>query len=222
MDEKDPQVEENEISALGRDGHEISIRVWTAKNKSNANTRSPLIVLFFGGGYITGSPTQVANLARELVKQFNAVVAGPAYRLAPEHPFPASINDCWDSFKFIAANATSKFGADPSKGFVVGGISAGALAANVLAHLARDEELEPKLTGVWSSCGSARPPQAGELGQEYQDRLLSRTQKEVAADPLLSSEMQTLFLDCLKPDLNSKLSGPMVSTAQVWSLGSEC
>ena len=85
------------------------------------NENSPLIVLYFGGGFVLGSPLALATLARSLVKQFTAIVVAPKYRLAPEHPFPTSINDGWDSLDWIAKNATATIGADPSKGFIVGG-----------------------------------------------------------------------------------------------------
>jgi acetyl esterase/lipase len=69
-------------------------------------------------------------------------------RLAPEHKFPTYIHDCWDALRWIAKHAT-ELGANPKAGFVIGGASAGGNISAVLGALARDEKLEPPLTGVY-------------------------------------------------------------------------
>jgi acetyl esterase/lipase len=211
MDEMDPAVEELDLYTVGRDDDKIRVHVWRSRAGSQQESNSPLIVLYHGGGFSMGSPTQMAKIARILVKRFDAVVAAPAYRLAPEHPFPCGINDCWDSLKWIAKNAEGEMRAHPDSGFIIGGYSAGATVSVVLSHLARDEKLQPPLTGVWNSCGSCRLVDGQKMGIEYDMRLLSRQQEEMKNDPLLSADMQKLFLQCLKPDPTSKLYAPMVS-----------
>jgi acetyl esterase/lipase len=211
MDETDSTVEELDLFAIGRDHDKIRVHVWRSKAGLKHETSSPLVVLYHGGGFSMGSPTQMAQIARILVKRFDAVVAAPAYRLAPEHPFPSGINDCWDSLKWIAEHAEGELRAQPHSGFIMGGYSAGATISVVLSHLARDERLQPPLTGLWNSCGSCRLPDGHKLGNEYDSRLLSRHQEEMRNDPLLSADMQALFLQCLKPDATSKLYSPMVS-----------
>lgn len=152
----------------------------------------------------------VAEIARWLVKKFNAVVAAPAYRLAPEHVFPTAINDAWDTFSWIANNATKSLQSDPSKGFIVGGVSAGATISIVLAHLARDSDLEPKLTGVYSACGSVRPRDINDLDLKYRERSLSRDQKECIHNPVLSKEMSDFMRDCYQADVKSMLFAPLM------------
>jgi len=70
------------------------------------------------------------------------------YRLAPEHKFPTAQTDCWDAVKWLAAHA-SELGADPTKGFIVGGISAGGTTSAVVSVLAAEEKLSPPITGQW-------------------------------------------------------------------------
>lgn len=70
------------------------------------------------------------------------------YRLGPEHKFPVGVNDCWDALKWALANS-EKLQATPTAGFLVGGASAGGNIAAVLALLARDEKLEPPITGQY-------------------------------------------------------------------------
>ena len=152
-DKTDPDVEELIHHASMRDGHTLPVKVFRAVTTSTGATSksSPLIVLFFGGGFVLGSPTSMADLSRSLVKQFNAVVVTPTYRLAPEHPFSVSVNDAWDNLSWIAENATRTLRTDPSAGFVVGGVSAGANLTNVITHLACDRGMDPPVTGNWLS-----------------------------------------------------------------------
>ena len=83
------------------------------------------------------------------------------YRLAPEAPFPAAPNDAWDALTWAAANAKEVLGADPSKGFIVCGTSAGGNLTDVVAHLARDEKLNPPLTGLIELGESAKRTKIG-------------------------------------------------------------
>ncbi|KAJ5357040.1 lipase/esterase [Penicillium concentricum] len=126
-----------------RDGHESEIRVI----QPNAQPNTPLIILIYGGGFFSGTNIQLLPWATATAALYGTTVVLPSYRLAPQHKFPISHNDIWDSVKWIAANASS-LGADLSKGFVIGGSSAGGNLAIVTAHRAMRENLSPSLTGV--------------------------------------------------------------------------
>lgn len=63
--------------------------------------------------------------ARALVRVFSAVVVNISYRLAPEHKFPQAWEDAWDNLVWLVDHAAD-IGADPSRGIVMGGTSAGA------------------------------------------------------------------------------------------------
>lgn len=209
VDEPDPTVKETFQAFSARDGHGLKLRIF--RSARAPASRGPLIVLWHGGGWILGSPTMVADMARELVKKFpGAVVIAPNYRLAPEHPWPASINDAWDSFNHIRTDSTVQALADVSTGFIIGGISAGASMALAFAHLARDERLTPKITGVYSACGSIRPREPELLEAKYRERYLSRTQEECIDNPVLSKDVAKLMFECAKPDVSSKLFAPLI------------
>ena len=152
----------------------------------------------------------MAKLARLLVKRFDAVVVAPTYRLAPEYPFPNGILDGWDALSWAAANASTSLGADTSRGFVVGGISAGGSISNVITHLARDRGLQPPITGNWLSCPGVRIKDSEELPKKYRNRNLSRSQEECINSITLPPWMAKVMVQSVKPDTNSKLFAPMI------------
>ena len=129
-----------------RDGYMSSIKI----HKPSEGAPGPLIVLCFGGGFVGGDNDQLSEYARILVKLFGATVVNINYRLAPEHKFPMSQLDGWDSMKWIAENATGTLlGADPTKGFLMGGVSAGACLTGSLSRKFQEEKLAYPLTGQW-------------------------------------------------------------------------
>ena len=91
-------------------------------------------------------------------------------RLAPEHRFPTWIHDCGDVTQHFALNA-SAYGANPSKGFIVGGSSAGGSISAVLTQLSRTEGLEPPITGQYLSVPLIFPIDSAP--QQYMDEYLS-------------------------------------------------
>ncbi|KAK8041073.1 hypothetical protein PG994_014080 [Apiospora phragmitis] len=110
----------------------------------------PLIVLFHPGGFFLGSPAKLTVYARPLAKLFHASVLCPSYRFAPEHAFPTGVEDTWAALTWAAHHA-AEIGANPSRGFLVGGISSGANFAVALTRRAVEAGLRPPLTGTWVS-----------------------------------------------------------------------
>jgi acetyl esterase/lipase len=129
-----------------RDGYKSIAKV--RKPKTASPKGSPLIILAFGGGWISGSAEQMALEARALVRVFSAVVVNISYRLAPEHKFPQGWEDTWDNLVWLVAHAVDN-GADPSRGIIMGGTSAGASLTAVCARRAQVEPLAYPLTGQW-------------------------------------------------------------------------
>ncbi|KAK3080590.1 hypothetical protein LTS18_014992 [Coniosporium uncinatum] len=168
---------------------------------------SPLVVLFFGGGFMFGTVEQCTGTARALVETYGAVVVNPSYRLAPEHPFPEGVNDGWDNLKHLATNA-EKYGATPSAGFVVGGYSAGGAIAAVLAQRAKDEKLSPPLTGQLLSVPLIFHDTVPE---EYREFFFSREQNAYA--PGFNKMAYEGVLAALKPDFSSPLWSPVNATS---------
>jgi acetyl esterase/lipase len=95
----------------------------------------PLLVYYHGGGWVFGDLDSHDGTCRFLAAEAGIAVLSVAYRLAPEHPFPAPLEDAWAGFAWAAASAAS-LGFDPER-IAVGGDSAGANMAAVICLLAR-------------------------------------------------------------------------------------
>ena len=168
-------MEEEQISIPVRDGTQLAARIHRPSRPRASG--SPLYVIFHGGGFCIGNPHLEDYSSRLFVQNLGFVVLNSSYRLAPEHPFPAAPNDAWNVLQWAAAHA-AELGADPSKGFIVGGTSAGGNLAAVCAHLARDEGLNPPLTGVHLMIASACPGSV--LPEKYKPKYRSWEQNAEA------------------------------------------
>lgn len=102
---------------------------------------SPLLVYYHGGGWVEGDLETHDNMCRFLALHGGTSVLAVDYRLAPEHPFPAAVNDSLAAFRYAAEHA-EELGADPAA-LAVGGDSAGGNLAIVVARLAADDERPP-------------------------------------------------------------------------------
>jgi acetyl esterase len=97
----------------------------------------PIVVFYHGGGFALGDLDTHDPVARAHAVGADAIVVSVDYRLAPEHPFPAGINDCWAALQWTAEHA-DELGGDASR-IAVAGDSAGGNLAAVVAQRARDE-----------------------------------------------------------------------------------
>ncbi len=96
----------------------------------------PALLWIHGGGYVLGSVERDDLLAKHLARVGQCVVASVEYRLAPEHPFPAPVEDCYAALKWLSAHS-AEFGVNKSR-IAIGGASAGGGLAAGLALLTRD------------------------------------------------------------------------------------
>jgi acetyl esterase len=96
----------------------------------------PALVFFHGGGFVFGNLDTHDAVCRALAKESGAVVVAVDYRLAPEHKFPAAVDDSYAATVWIAANA-ERLGIDAQR-IAVGGDSAGGNLATVVAMRCRD------------------------------------------------------------------------------------
>jgi len=111
----------------------VQVRAYAPRD---AQGSLPIIVYWHGGGYALGDLDGYDNVCRQLCHDTGAIVASAAYRLAPEHPFPAAPEDAWAALQWVAEHARH-LGGDAAR-LAVAGDSAGAVLATVAAIRARD------------------------------------------------------------------------------------
>jgi acetyl esterase len=114
-------------------------RVYTPESARGGE--APGIVYFHGGGFVLGSLESHDETCRELASKARAVVVAVAYRLAPEHKFPAGADDAAAATRWVLENARS-LGVDP-QAVAVAGDSAGGNLATVAATMLRGERRQP-------------------------------------------------------------------------------
>ncbi len=124
------------VEQLGVDGAagELAARVYRPED---AGTGVPTVAFFHGGGFVIGDLDTHDNTARTLCREVSAVVVSVDYRLAPEHPWPAAVDDAVAAARWVAAHAGT-LGGDAARVAVAGDSAGGNLAA-VVAQVFRDE-----------------------------------------------------------------------------------
>jgi acetyl esterase len=115
-------------------GGEVPVRVY---RPANAPAPAPCLVYFHGGGWVIGTLDSTDTICRAVANRAGCVVVSVDYRLAPEHPFPAPLDDCYAALVWVAEHGT-ELGTDTTR-LAVGGDSAGGNLAAAVALRARDE-----------------------------------------------------------------------------------
>ena len=119
--------------AIALEGRTLDARLYVP---ADAVDHPPLTVYFHGGGWVIGTIDTHDGTCRALANASKAAVLSVAYRLAPEHPYPVPLQDCYDATLWAAANAAS-LGVNGRK-LAVAGDSAGGNLAAAVALMARD------------------------------------------------------------------------------------
>ena len=122
----------------------IPARIYTPTKLRQSGGLSPCLVFFHGGGWVIGDLDSHDVVCRKLAHESELIVISVDYRLAPEHKFPAAVDDAIAATKWVAANA-KQLGIDASR-LMVGGDSAGGNLAAVVSLAARDGN-GPKIAG---------------------------------------------------------------------------
>lgn len=126
-----PSVKDRSIPGPGG---EIPLRIYRA----HAEGALPTLVYFHGGGWVLGGLDSHDAICRAFAAGADCMVVSVDYRLAPEHPYPAAFDDCYQALCWTAQHA-DEIGADPAR-IAVGGDSAGGNLAAATALKARDEK----------------------------------------------------------------------------------
>jgi acetyl esterase len=115
-----------------RGAPDIAVRVY----RPTDDPALPVLVWLHGGGWTLGSVEMHDPITRALANAAGCIVVSVEYRLAPENPFPAPLDDAWTALQWVAEHA-AEIGGDPNR-IAVGGDSAGGNLAAACALLARD------------------------------------------------------------------------------------
>jgi acetyl esterase len=127
---KAPEIAEVRLQVLG---NRVAVRCY----RPVAGEVLPALVFFHGGGWTIGDLDTHDVVCRQLALGARCAVFSVDYRLAPEHPFPAAVDDCFFSTKFLWERA-EQFKIDANR-IACGGDSAGGNLAAVVALMARDQ-----------------------------------------------------------------------------------
>jgi len=126
-----PVDEVHSVEDMDADG--VPVRVYRPTDTTEPQRA---LVYFHGGGFVVGSLDTHDGIARALARRADCIVVAVDYRLAPEHHYPAALDDCWAATKWVIANA-EKLVIDPDR-IGVGGDSVGGNLATIVARKGRD------------------------------------------------------------------------------------
>ncbi|MFC5136353.1 MULTISPECIES: alpha/beta hydrolase [Haloferacaceae] len=132
-----PGVESEDVAVPGpTDDRDLPLRAY---RPVDADGDGPLPCLYWihGGGMVLGDLDRDDPTCERIVDEVGCVVVSVDYRLAPEHPYPAPVDDCYAGLEWVAANAAD-LGVDASR-VAIGGQSAGGGLSAAVALRARDE-----------------------------------------------------------------------------------
>lgn len=131
-----PGVTVEDVRVPGPKGApEVRVRLYRPESLARP---APALLWIHGGGLIMGAPEQDELGSAAYARELGITVAAVQYRLAPEHPFPAALEDCYAALQWLHAHA-ERLGLQPDR-IAVGGASAGGGLAAALAQVAHDRQ----------------------------------------------------------------------------------
>jgi len=180
----------------------VAVRIYTPEGVAPR----PALIYFHGGGWVVCDLDTHDVVCRAIARRSGAVVIAVDYRLAPEHKFPAAVDDCYLATRWVAGH-THELGIDPAR-IAVGGDSAGGNLAAVMALRSRDEPGLPIALQVMvypvTDLSSFDTPSYKEFAEGYflttsemvwfRDHYLARPEDacNIQASPLLARDLRGL------------------------------
>lgn len=114
------------------EGRTLPARLYRPQGREPNARPLPAMLYLHGGGFATGSPRGYDGLCSRIAREVGCVVVSLDYRLAPEHPFPAAVDDAIASFRWLRSEAAA-LGLDPER-LAIGGDSAGGTLSAVVCN----------------------------------------------------------------------------------------
>jgi len=133
-----PSITVTDRLATSSDGHDITVREY---RPIHAASPAAAYVWIHGGGYVIGGIDRDDARCAQIAHTLGIVVFSVDYRVAPEHPYPLPLDDCWAGHRMVVDHA-DRFGLDPSR-IALGGASAGGGLAAALCLRIRDDGSPP-------------------------------------------------------------------------------
>jgi acetyl esterase len=191
---------------------EITVRIYSPEGSGPF----PGVVYLHGGGWVICDLETHDNICRAISRRAGAVVVAPDFRRAPEHKFPAALEDCEDATRWVASNA-SALSIDAHR-LAVAGDSAGANMATVIARHARDNK------------GPAIALQVLVYPVTNLSAYDTPSHKEFAEDHFLTRSGMEWFVsntfakveDALSPDASPKFAASLSGLPPVLIITAEC
>jgi acetyl esterase len=183
-----------DLSCPGPAG-EIGLRLYDARE---ARPAGPLFLFFHGGGFVLGNLDTHEPFCAEMARQLDMPVLAVDYRLAPEHPWPAGVEDCIAAARWAAAGLVA-LGREVT-GLVVAGDSAGGNFTIVAALSLRDEPGAAPVLAQWPIYPAADPTKGYPSFEDF------------AEGYLLTREGMKWFDDCYRPDPGDWRYAPLLKS----------
>ncbi|EEU38993.1 uncharacterized protein NECHADRAFT_43364 [Fusarium vanettenii 77-13-4] len=136
-------IQQTDYTIQSYDGANILLRRFAKPEHLSVKEPLPTILAIHGGGFISGSVDACAGLVANKVLAADRPIFAVGYRLAPEHPHPAPVEDSYAALKYLLDHA-AELNIDPQRVAVQGESAGGGIAVG-LALLARDRELQPSI-----------------------------------------------------------------------------
>lgn len=196
------------------EGQKLPIRVYRPQHKKGRG----LLIYIRGGGFVVGSLETHNTVVAELCEKSGLVTIAPDFRMSPEHPFPAALEDCYGMLCGVVQDA-QRLDIDPNR-IVISGDSSGANMAVAISMMSRDRG-GPKLRGQalispvldftrWRQGGADAPlltggemeyytacyaPEPEQVKHAYVSPLISGTFDDLPPAYIMGAEMDSLLID---------------------------